>query len=425
MPNSVLVGVQWGDEGKGKVIDVLSDRVDIVVRYQGGSNAGHTVKIGEQQFILHLVPSGILHEGKTCVIGNGLVVDPAGLVKEISELEERGIKVKGRLLLSDRAHMVLPYHRMLDESLESGAAAGQKIGTTKRGIGPAYADKMARRGLRFCDMIDPDFAAMLGAGVDQANRSLQAMGAAPIDRSKTVNDCLALAQQLKPYVTDTVGYLDEAVRAGKSVLFEGAQGAMLDIDFGTYPFVTSSNTTSGGACTGTGLPPSRMDSAIGVMKAYTTRVGEGPFPTELTDSLGQGLREKGGEYGATTGRPRRCGWFDAVVARYSVAVNGIDVLAVTKMDVLDELDEIKICVAYECDKKKLRFPPANVKQLHKCRPVYETMPGWKTSIRTAKCFDDLPPAAKKYVQRICELAGAELGMLSTGPGREHTLRITL
>ncbi|MGQ9661984.1 MAG: adenylosuccinate synthase [Kiritimatiellia bacterium] len=425
MPNTVLVGAQWGDEGKGKIIDVLSEEADIVVRYQGGNNAGHTVKVGDELYVLHLIPSGILHEGKICVIGNGVVVDPLALAREIAELERRGISVKGRLLVSDRAHVVFSYHRVLDERREVFRSGGPRIGTTKRGIGPSYGDKVSRVGLRMCDLVDGNFSVLLKVRLEEVNRVLEALDAEPLDLNQMLEEYGEAAQQLAPFVTDSVTYLNRAIREGKSLLLEGAQGTLLDIDFGTYPYVTSSNATAGGACTGTGIPPHRIDRVIGVMKAYTTRVGEGPFPTELKDAIGQRLGTEGREFGATTGRPRRCGWFDAVVAGYSVLINGIDYWALTKLDVLDGIDPIKICVAYECDGRVYDSVPANLRVLERCRPVYEEMRGWLTSTRDVTRFEDLPQAAKDYVNRLCELTGVKLGILSLGPSRSSTLRIAV
>ncbi len=425
MPCTVLVGAQWGDEGKGKIIDVLTENVDMVVRYQGGNNAGHTVEIADERYVLHLVPSGIFREGVLCVIGNGVVVDPLALVAEIDHLKGRGIGVAGRLLVSDRAHVVLPYHRSRDTHSESRLEKDHKIGTTGRGIGPTYGDKIARTGLRMGDMLEPGFAGRLGARLEENNRVLAALGAEPLDARAVSAEYLRVAEQLKPFIVDTVPLLNKALAQKKSLLLEGAQGIMLDIDFGTYPFVTSSNASVGGACTGTGIPPTRIDRVVGVMKTYTTRVGGGPFPTELTDSIGQGIAKRGREFGATTGRPRRCGWFDAVVARYSAMVNGIDNLALTKLDVLDEIATLKICVAYEYKGKRYETVPANIDVLTGCKPVYEEMPGWQTTTGDAQRFDDLPAAARRYVNRLCELTGAELGILSVGARRSSTLRISI
>ncbi len=423
MANTILIGAQWGDEGKGKIVDVLSDDVDIVVRYQGGNNAGHTVLIGSERYVLHLIPSGILRPDKECVIGNGVVVDPLALVKEMTDLEQRGLPMTRRFSVSDRAHLLLPYHRLLDAGHEDRLAKGRKIGTTKRGIGPAYADKASRVGLRVGDMLDPAFPEMLAQRVEEKNRILAALGAEVLDAAAVVAEISRAAEKIKPHIADTVSELNAAVAAGRSILFEGAQGTMLDIDFGTYPFVTSSSATSGGACTGTGVAPRHIHRILGVAKAYTTRVGEGPFPTELVDDVGKLLGKEGNEFGATTGRPRRCGWFDAVVVRYAVMVNGIDRLAVTKLDVLDTLPAIRLCTAYECDGKLYETIPGNVRILERCRPVYEEMPGWKTSTRDVTRLEDLPPRARAYVDRLCALSGASLGMLSIGPSRASTLVI--
>jgi adenylosuccinate synthase len=425
MPHTVLVGGQWGDEGKGKIIDELTQEVDIVVRYQGGNNAGHTVKIGDRKYVLHLLPSGILHPGKICAIGNGLVVDPLALVAEIEELQRQGIGVDGRLHVSDRAHVVFPYHRSLDESRENRSAKERKIGTTKRGIGPSYSDKVARLGLRMADLVDPAFPSLLAPRVEENNRVLQALGGAPLNGQEILEQYSAAARKVAPFVTDTIALLNKADKEGKSILFEGAQGTMLDIDFGSYPYVTSSNATAGGACAGTGLPPHRIDRVLGVVKAYTTRVGEGPFPTELFDETGKTLGREGHEFGATTGRPRRCGWYDAVVARYAATISGFDFLAVTKLDVMDSLPLVKICVAYECDGHRVENMPANIRVLQKCRPVYEEMPGWQTPTKQVTRFENLPDAARAYVGRLCELTDVKLGMLSVGPERGNTLRLAV
>ncbi|MFH0909623.1 MAG: adenylosuccinate synthase [bacterium] len=423
MANTVLIGAQWGDEGKGKIIDVLTEEVDWVVRYQGGNNAGHTVEIGKDKYVLHLIPSGILHAGKMCVIGNGVVVDPVALVDELRGLEERGIDVAGRFYISDRAHMVLPYHRSIDEYRERKPVNGERIGTTKRGIGPCYGDKAARVGLRMGDLLDPSFAEMVKSHVATNNKILQALGAPAIDVNAVLADYEKAGEHLAPYIGDAVAPLNQAIARGEAVLFEGAQGTMLDIDYGTYPFVTSSSATSGGACTGSGVAPNRISHVIGVVKAYSTRVGEGPFPTELNDATGAQLRETGHEFGATTGRPRRCGWFDAVVAKYSVMINGIDAWAVTKLDVLDGIDTIRICTAYECAGKTLHTVPANVRTLERCKPVYEDFPGWNASTREATRFSELPAGAQRYVRRLAEITGVPVSILSVGPRRESTLRL--
>ncbi len=421
MPNTILIGAQWGDEGKGKIIDVLTERVDWVVCPQGGNNAGHTVEIGAEKFVLHLVPSGILTPGKRCVIGNGVVLDPVALVEEIRGVTGRGISVAGRLFISDRAHVVFPYHRMLDAQGEARRAKGDQIGTTQRGIGPAYGDKAARFGLRMCDLVDPEFPELLRVRVEEKNRALAALGAPVVDYGEILAATRQALEVLRPLVCDTVPLLHAAVERGESLLFEGAQGVMLDIDFGTYPFVTSSNAASGGAATGSGVPPHRIDRVVGVLKAYTTRVGEGPFPTELLDATGEELRRVGREFGATTGRPRRCGWFDAVVARHAVMTCGVDEWALTKLDVLDGFATLRICVAYELDGRRLEHFPANVREVARCRPVYEDWPGWQASTRAVVRFADLPENAKRYIARLEQITGVPVGILSLGPRRESTL----
>ena len=425
MPNTVLVGAQWGDEGKGKIIDVLTAQADMVVRYQGGSNAGHTVIVAGKKFVLHLVPSGILHPGKTCVIGNGVVVDPLALLEEIRMLEKDGIVVQGRLSVSDRAHMVLRYHNAIDKAEEVARGADKRIGTTGRGIGPAYRDKVCRCGLRMGDLVERDFPARLAANIAEANKALAVLNAPALDVAELQKIYAEVACALAPYVADSVSIVNEADRAGQSLLLEGAQGMMLDVDFGTYPFVTSSSPTAGGACTGTGLSPRRIDRVVGVIKCYTTRVGEGPFPTELTDAAGENLRQRGGEFGATTGRPRRCGWFDAVVGRYTQMVNGVDLWAFTKLDVLDTLPTLRICTAYELDGKQITSMPASLSAFQRCKPVYEEMPGWLKPTSHITRYEDLPQPARAYVERLVSLVGGKLGILSVGPGRETTLRLGL
>jgi len=423
MANTVIVGAQWGDEGKGKIIDVLSEEADIVVRYQGGNNAGHTVKTGDATYVLHLVPSGILHPEKMCVLGNGVVIDPLAFLDEVTKIESKGISTRGRLFVSERAHVVFPYHRALDEQREARSSRDRKIGTTKRGIGPCYGDKVSRVGLRVCDLLDSRFGELVTPRLEEANRVLQALGGEALDSAQIVRQYQEAAARIAPYVTDTVVLLNRAIREGKAVLFEGAQGTLLDIDFGSYPFVTSSNATAGGACTGTGIPPHRIDRVIGVVKAYTTRVGEGPFATELCDEVGATLSREGNEFGATTGRPRRCGWFDAVVARYAAMINGVDFWAITKLDVMDGIKTIKICTAYEYKGQILETVPASAHVLARCRPIYEEMEGWQTSIRNVVRWEDLPVQARSYVNRLCELTGVPLGILSVGAGRENTLRV--
>lgn len=421
MATTVLVGAQWGDEGKGKVIDVLTERADVVVRYQGGNNAGHTVQVGNERYVLHLVPSGILYPGKLNVIGNGVVVDPLALAEEIEHLQRRGVAVNGNLLVSDRAHLVFPYHRLLDEIREAQKGR-RKLGTTKRGIGPAYADKVARTGLRVVDLLHPErFSEKLRRKVRENNEIFRTFGAKPLSFAQINRQYLAVAKKLRGYIADTVKLLNRFERDGKEILLEGAQGTHLDIDFGTYPFVTSSSTCAGGACTGTGIPPHRISRVVGVMKAYTTRVGEGPFPTELHDDHGARLRETGREFGATTGRPRRCGWFDAVATRYAVMVNGIDELAVTKLDVLDALPKIKVCVAYKLRGKVTDSVPADTEAWNECEPVYQEFDGWQTSTKSAREFDQLPKRAQTYLQKLAQLSGSRLSIVSVGARREETL----
>jgi len=420
MANTILVGAQWGDEGKGKIIDVLTSKADVIVRSQGGNNAGHTIVHGGATYILHLIPSGILRRGKVCVIGNGVVVDPIALVAEVGQLRGLGVKIGKNLLVSNCAHLVMPYHRLLDEQreLRKGRA---KIGTTKRGIGPAYGDKAARTGLRVSDLMQPIlFAKKLQAKIRENNSILQALGAKPINYREVHEAYLAAGEKLRPFVTNTVVYLHRALERGKEILFEGAQGTFLDIDHGTYPYVTSSNTTAGGACTGTGVPPHRMDRVVGVMKAYTTRVGEGPLPTE-DRHLAQRLHSLGREFGATTGRARRCGWFDAVATRYATMINGIDELAITNLDGLDDVDPIRICVAYRLNGKRLDVPPCDAVQLDNCEPIYEEMRGWKQSTTSAKKLSQLPLPARNYVKRLGQLTGAKISIVSVGPTRAQTI----
>jgi len=420
MANTILVGAQWGDEGKGKIIDVLTSKADVIVRSQGGNNAGHTIVHGGATYILHLIPSGILRRGKVCVIGNGVVVDPIALVAEIGQLRGLGVKIGKNLLVSNCAHLVMPYHRLLDEQreLRKGRA---KIGTTKRGIGPAYGDKAARTGLRVSDLMQPIlFAKKLQAKIRENNSILQALGAKPINYREVHEAYLAAGEKLWPFVTNTVVYLHRALEQGKEILFEGAQGTFLDIDHGTYPYVTSSNTTAGGACTGTGVPPHRMDQVVGVMKAYTTRVGEGPLPTE-DRRLAQRLHSLGREFGATTGRARRCGWFDSVATRYATMINGLDELAITNLDGLDDVDPIRICVGYRLNGKRLDVPPCDAVQLDNCEPIYEEMPGWKQSTTSAKKLSQLPLSARNYVKRLGQLTGANISIVSVGPTRAQTI----
>jgi adenylosuccinate synthase len=416
--NIAVLGAQWGDEGKGKIVDLLTPHFSIVARYQGGHNAGHTVYVNGAKFILRLIPSGILHAGVTCVIGNGVVIDPQALFTEIDELIKHGIDVDSRIVVSDKAHLILPYHRDLD--LLSEARRGErKIGTTSRGIGPAYEDKIARRGIRVCDLADPKgLEENVRDNVTARNRLVQD---STMDWKPVLAQLLKHADRLRPMIRDVSVLLNEATRAGRSILFEGAQGTLLDIDHGTYPYVTSSNATIGGVCTGLGVPPKAIGRVLGVVKAYTTRVGEGPFPTELSGEMGNRLRESGSEYGAVTGRPRRCGWFDAVAVRYAARINGLDGLALTKLDVLDGLERIEICTSYRAGSRTITEFPADVGQLATCEPVYESMPGWTTPTAGVRDFDRLPDAAKRYIARLEEVSGVRASIVSTGSERDDTI----
>ncbi len=416
--NLAILGAQWGDEGKGKIVDLVTPRFSIVARYQGGHNAGHTVYVGGKKFILRLIPSGILHPGVTCVIGNGVVVDPKALLAEVDELIAAGIDVGSRIVVSDKAHLILPYHRDLD--LLSEARRGErKIGTTSRGIGPAYEDKIARRGIRVGDLADPaGLEHNVRANVDARNRLVQDT---TMDAADVLAELATHASRLLPWVRDVSLMLATAMKKGQSILFEGAQGTLLDIDHGTYPYVTSSNASIGGVCTGLGVPPKSIGAVLGVVKAYTTRVGEGPFPTELTGDMGTILRDSGNEYGSVTGRPRRCGWYDAVAARYGVRINGLDALALTKLDVLDGVETLEICTAYRCGSRTLDEFPSDLSQLAACTPVYESMPGWKTQTRGVRRYEDLPDAARKYIARLEEVSGVRMAIVSTGSERDDTI----
>ncbi len=422
MSVQVIVGAQWGDEGKGKIVDLLSEGADIVARYQGGANAGHTVVIGGEKFVLHLIPSGILQPNTTCIIGNGVVVDPAALLHEIALLTQKGIQVRGRLLLSHRAHLVMPYHKLLDQSKEE-ADLLNKIGTTGRGIGPAYVDKAHRMGIRIVDLLDAEtLREKIHQNLLEKNAILSAVyGKAPLEAETILQEYRQFDEQIDPFVTEVARYLGQAIAEGKTILCEGAQGSLLDMDFGTYPYVTSSNPTSGGACTGLGIGPTKIDQVLGVIKAYTTRVGMGPFPTELRDERGAQLRSLGNEYGATTGRPRRCGWFDAVVAMYAAQINGIDAWALTKLDVLDTLAEIKLCVAYRYRGKELKTFPAEMHILENCEPVYQTFPGWQQPTSTARKFQDLPKPAQDYLNAIAQITATPIRIISVGSDREQTI----
>jgi adenylosuccinate synthase len=421
MANSVLVGLQWGDEGKGKIIDVLTENADVVVRFQGGNNAGHTVEVGEEKFVLHLIPSGIIRDNAICVIGNGLVVNPLGLCEEIRGLEERGITVDGRLEISTRCQLVFNYHCEFD-GLNESQLGDNKIGTTRRGIGPAYADKINRVGLRGSDLTRPErlekrFRAQLAV----YNEQFRNAGQPELDADAEWALLKPAAERLAPMVCDTALTVNRASKARKNVLLEGAQGTWLDVDFGTYPFVTSSSTTAGGASTGSGLAPHKIEHVIGVAKAYTTRVGEGPFMTELLDEMGEQLRRNGNEFGATTGRPRRCGWFDAVATRYAAMINGVETgIALTKLDVLDDLETIKICVAYDLNGERITDMPSDTEDLAKVVPIYEEMPGWLTPTTKAQCWEELPEKAQAYLRRLEELMEAKIEIVSVGPRRAQT-----
>jgi adenylosuccinate synthase len=421
MANTILIGAQWGDEGKGKIIDVLTEQADVVIRTQGGNNAGHTVFLGPKKYVLHLIPSGILRKNKLCVIGNGVVVDPIGLVEEIKTIRKLGVKISPQnFVLSETAHVVLPYHRELDAQREV-LKGKNKIGTTKRGIGPAYGDKAARVGLRMIDLVNPKrFEEKLKLRIKENNEVLKALGAKPLSFQKVHAEYRAAGDFLKPFVANTVVLLHKEMRSGAKMLFEGAQGTFLDIDHGTYPFVTSSNTTAGGASTGSGVAPNRMDKVVGVMKAYTTRVGEGPLPTE-NQEISDLLHGMGREFGATTGRARRCGWFDSVATRHATMVNGIDKLAVTNLDGLDTVETIKVCVAYKHGNARLDYVPNDAQTLAECEPVYIEFEGWRTPTDKARKWKDLPPKARAYLKAIAELSGAKLFIASIGPAREQTI----
>ncbi|MET0403870.1 MAG: adenylosuccinate synthase [Cystobacter sp.] len=428
MPNVVVIGAQWGDEGKGKVVDLLTEHAQVVVRFQGGNNAGHTLVVGGQKTVLHLIPSGILHQGKTCVIGNGVVLDPAVLVKEIDALKERGfLKDDAHLLISDNAHVIFPWHKLLDLSREK-ARGLSAIGTTGRGIGPAYEDKVARRGIRVRDLLNPERLRKRIderlPGIREELRELCASSSetpAELNADKVLADFTALGERLRPYVSDVSLYLAGQVQRGARILFEGAQGTLLDVDHGTYPFVTSSNCVAGNAAVGSGLGPTAIDRVMGISKAYTTRVGGGPFPTELTDEQGERLRKVGDEFGATTGRPRRCGWLDGVVLRYAVRVNGLYGLALTKLDVLSGMKSLQICNAYELDGKRITELPGDYEDLARVKPLYETLPGWDDKLAGVRTFDELPENAKRYVRRVEEICGVPVTCISVGADRGETV----
>jgi adenylosuccinate synthase len=416
--NIAVLGAQWGDEGKGKIVDLLTPHFSVVGRYQGGHNAGHTVYVRGQKFVLHLIPSGILHPGVTCLIGNGVVVDPAALFAEVDEMTGLGIDVEGRLFISDRAHLILPYHRELDV-LSEARRGERKIGTTSRGIGPAYEDKIGRRGVRLCDLTDaPALAEEVAHNVHARNQIIKD---SHLDWRQVYDTLLAQAERLKPWTADVSLMLHAAMAKGQRVLFEGAQGTMLDIDHGTYPYVTSSNASIGGVCTGLGVPTHAVGGVLGVAKAYTTRVGEGPLPTELHGEMGVRLRESGNEYGASTGRPRRCGWYDAVAVRYAARINGLQAIALTKLDVLDGLESIEVAVGYRIGGRVVEEFPAVLPPDEECTPVYERWPGWTSPTKGVTRFDALPEAAQKYVARLEEVSGVPIGLVSTGSDREETI----
>ncbi len=421
MSVQIIVGAQWGDEGKGKIVDLMSEQAEVVARYQGGANAGHTIVINGKKYVLHLIPSGILHDDVQCVIGNGVVIDPIALLHEIKTLEDNGISIKGRLFISHRAHLIMPYHKMLDVAREK--SSGKAIGTTGRGIGPAYIDKASRVGIRIVDLLDRTILEeKLRTNLAEKNVLLRRMyDIDGLDVEKIVAEYVEFDNLIDEYITDTTVLLHNAIKEGKNVLLEGAQGALLDMDHGTYPFVTSSNPTSGGACTGLGVPPTAVDTVIGVVKAYCTRVGNGPFPTELNDAVGEELRRVGHEFGATTGRPRRCGWLDIPALNYSVMVNGITDFALTKLDVLNDFAEIKLAIGYSVHGKRTKFFPADVQTLEKVEVEYETLPGWQCSLAGIREYDALPQNARAYIERIEELTGARVAMVSTSPDREDTI----
>ncbi|MCX7876913.1 MAG: adenylosuccinate synthase [Melioribacteraceae bacterium] len=420
MSVTVIVGSQWGDEGKGKIVDLLSDKFQIVARYQGGANAGHTVEIGDKKFILHLIPSGILREDVICVIGNGVVVDPQALLDEIKMLESLGIKIKNRLFISHKAHLIMPYHKILDSINESG---NSKIGTTGRGIGPCYIDKYARTGIRIVDLLDRKILEeKIRCNINEKNNLLKKVyNHNELNIDEIIDTYLKFDNEIDQYITDTTSFLNNAISEGKSILLEGAQGALLDVDHGTYPFVTSSNPTSGGACTGTGIPPTKIDNVIGIVKAYTTRVGLGPFPTELNDEIGEKLRTIGFEFGATTGRPRRCGWYDAFLVNYSSMINGITKAAITKLDVLSNFEKINVCIGYEINGKKLKYFPTSIHDLENSKPIYETLDGWNQNISSIKNYDELPGNAKEYLTFIAKHSSFNISIVSVGPKRDQTI----
>ncbi|MCA1622226.1 MAG: adenylosuccinate synthase [Acidobacteria bacterium] len=421
----VIIGAQWGDEGKGKVVDLLADRFDIVARYQGGHNAGHSVYVGEKAFVLRLLPSGIIHEDKTCVLGNGMVIDPKAFFEEVDQMTEQGISITPeRLKISSRAHLILPYHRALDHTSEE-RLGNEKVGTTLRGIGPAYEDKAGRRGIRVSDALVPELLkSRIERNLAEANRVIVLYGREPLRSDEIFDEISVLAERLRPFVTETTHFLSEAKKANKKILLEGAQATLLDVDHGTYPFVTSSNPTAGGAAVGAGIPPHHITGVLGIVRTYATRVGEGPFPTEMLDEEEETanlIRQRGNEYGSVTRRPRRCGWFDAVATRYAAELNGFDSVALTKLDVLDALEEIKVCIGYEIDGERIETFPAVSQDLEKIKPIYERLEGWKSETVGITKVEDLPTKARLYVEFLSNSIGVEIGLISTGPERDQTI----
>jgi adenylosuccinate synthase len=421
----VVIGAQWGDEGKGKIVDLLAERFDIVARYQGGHNAGHSVQVGDRSFVLHLLPSGIVHAGKICVLGNGMVIDPKAFFQEAERLMDQGIEVSpSRVKISSRAHLILPYHRALDHTSEE-RLGNEKVGTTLRGIGPAYEDKAGRRGIRTADALVPEvLRSRIERNLEDANRIIMAYGGKELGVEEIFSEMSHLTERLSPFIADTTHFLNVAATEGKSILLEGAQATLLDVDHGTYPFVTSSSTIAGGAIIGSGLAPNRLTGVLGIVRTYTTRVGEGPFPTEMLEGeaeLGQLIRERGREYGASTGRPRRCGWFDAFATRYAAEINGFSSVALTKLDVLDALDEIKVCVGYKLDGKELDSLPSVSQELRRIEPIYARLPGWKKSTLGTTEMSQLPDEARRYVEFLSTQIGVEIGLVSTGPERTQTI----
>src|SRR5829696_8382967 len=420
-----VIGAQWGDEGKGKIVDLLAERFEIVVRYQGGHNAGHSVQVGDQSFVLHLLPSGIVHRGKTCVLGNGMVIDPKAFFVEADRLTQQGIEVSPeRVKISSRAHLILPYHRALDHTSEE-RLGNEKVGTTLRGIGPAYEDKAGRRGIRVADAMNPDvLRSRIERNIADANLIIREYRGTELKPDEVFKEIAPLAERMQAFVADTTHFINRAVREGQSVLVEGAQATLLDVDHGTYPFVTSSSTTSGGVCAGLGLAPQKISGVLGIVRTYSTRVGEGPFPTGMLageEEIGQLIRERGHEYGVSTGRPRRCGWFDAFATRYAAEINGFDTVALTKLDILDALDEIKVCVGYRRNGAACESFPAVSQELREVEPVYETLPGWRTTTEGVTELEALPAAARDYVEFVSAQIGVPVGLVSTGPERSQTI----